>query len=103
MIINEIIISMYNIMSVELCLSHPQVLKITKGKPLQMSAAQISSGEGIHRVRVDFNHKKHYNRLLRNVANQKGFRFDPKHIEGVGLWDSAKKLWSKVAPFVRKV
>jgi len=75
---------------------------LCEGKGVLLSHSALQNTQGDHLVRVVFNHKKHYNRLLKNVSNKKGFRFDPKHIEGLGLWDNVKKGFKFVYNHAKK-
>lgn len=87
--------------TVEVFLSAPQFLKYRKGKPFQLSNAQIQSSSGKHKVDINLG-KSDYRKLLNAVKNGKGYRFSEKNVKGGSLWGSFKKGLSTVGNFVKQ-
>jgi len=78
-------------------LSQPQLNKLKNGKGFQLSYPQLAASSGKHHIQIHLANP-HYNQVLRNCKNGKGFRFSPEKIQGAGFWDSAKgaasSLWN---------
>jgi hypothetical protein len=76
---------------IKVYLTTQQKNKMQGGKPFQLSATQLQAGSGKHKVDIELTAKNHKT-LLKNVSNNKGFRFSPDKIEGSGFFgDLAKK------------
>jgi hypothetical protein len=86
--------------SVKVFLTNPQKNKMQGGKPFQLSSTQLQADSGKHAVEIQLTAKNHKT-LLKNVSNNKGYRFSPDKIEGAGFFgDLAKKAGKKVAKAV---
>ena len=79
----------------EVHLSAAQLRKFEAGKTFQLNSSQLSTGTTGHKVQLT-THRKHYKRMLRNIKDKKGFRFNPEHIEGGSVWDNASKAWKTI-------
>ena len=70
---------------VELVLTTAQLRKFQKHQPFQVKVEQLKNihtqTSAKHHVEIMLN-KKHYGKLLRNVRQNKGFRFTPEIIQG---------------------
>lgn len=84
--------------TINLFLSTAQLRKLHTGHAFQLSASQLHAGDGRHQVAIQLS-KSHYNRLLKNVERDKGFRFTPAIIQGGALWDSVKGAFQKIGQY----
>ena len=79
-------------------LSNSQLNNLMKGAPFQMNHDQLTaSGSGVHRVELHLG-KKDFKRLLTNVKNKKGFRFNKNIVRGHGILSSAGRFAQKYIP-----
>ena len=79
----------------EIHLSAPQLRKFKAGKPFQLNSSQLSTGTTGEKVELTM-HRKHYRRMLTNIKNRKGFRFNDSNIHGGRLWDKVKHVWNTI-------
>jgi ribosomal protein S6E (S10) len=84
---------------IEVFLNTAQKKKFEKGENFQLSAAQLQSDDGDHHVEIEML-PKHQKEMLKNVSNNKGYRFSSNKIVGGSiLGDIARGLGKK---FVKK-
>ena len=88
--------------TIELYLSQPQFLKYRKGLAFQLSNSQLQSDTGKNKVSIDLG-VRDYNKLLKAINSNKGFRFSDKIVKGGSLWGSFKEGVKKVRAGVSKV
>jgi len=86
--------------TVNLFLSVAQLRKMSAGKPFQLNHSQLKAAHGKHHVAIHLN-KRHYNKLLRNMHGDKGFRFTPEMIQGGSILDKAGKAVSSIKEAVQ--
>jgi hypothetical protein len=89
---------------IELYITQPQFKKFSNDKAFQASYQQInekSHSHGNHKVIIKLT-KKGYSKLLRNIKNQKGYRFMPDQITGGSLLEKLKNGVKSVGNFAKK-
>jgi hypothetical protein len=85
---------------ITLYLSTAQKNKLSKGQTFQLSNQQLQAGEGKHMVEIELPSKE-YQKLVKNVSLQKGYRFTPNVVVGHGFFGNiAKSVLKSVAPTV---
>ena len=75
-------------------LTPTQVKNLKTGKNIQLSYKQLQTKDG-HKIRMTIN-KQHYHKLIMNVKNKKGYKFNNEHIEGCGIYDNIKNIWETI-------
>ena len=84
--------------SINVFLTSAQKNKLSNGKTFQLSAHQLQAGHGKFHVEIQLTLKNH-KQLLKNVSQNKGFRFRPDMIQGSGIFGNiAKGIAKAVAP-----
>ena len=73
--------------TIQVYLTGKQKAKLLKKSAFQMSHKEVESGEGMHHVEIEMP-PQHYNNLLKNAANKKGFRFKEGTISGCSVMHS---------------
>jgi hypothetical protein len=93
-------IYIHNTMSetISVFLSTPQKNKLQSGKTFQLSASALQAGSGKHNVDIEMS-TKDYKQLVKNVGNNKGYRFTADKVMGSGFFkDIGKVIAKKVVP-----
>jgi hypothetical protein len=76
--------------SISVFLTSAQKNKLQSGKTFQLSASALQAGSGKHHVDIEMS-TKDYKQLVKNVGNNKGYRFSADKVMGSGfLGDLAK-------------
>ena len=84
---------------VEVFLTTTQKRNFEQGKSFQLSNKQLETKSGKHHVEIHLS-GQHYHKLLRNVKENKGFRFTPEIVLGGSLLGSLGNIAKKVGKFV---
>jgi hypothetical protein len=84
--------------TISVFLTSAQKNKMASGKTFQLSASQLQAGSGKHNVDIEMS-TKDYKQLVKNVGNNKGYRFSADKVMGSGFFkDIGKVIAKKVAP-----
>jgi hypothetical protein len=84
--------------TISVFLTTQQKNKMASGKTFQLSASQLQAGSGKHNVDIEMS-TKDYKQLVKNVGNNKGYRFSADKVMGSGFFkDIGKVIAKKVAP-----
>ena len=83
----------------EVFLTTAQKRNFEQGKSFQLSHKQLETKTGKHHVEIHLS-KAHHNKLLRNVKENKGFRFTPEIVLGGSFLKSLGNITKKVGKFV---
>jgi hypothetical protein len=83
--------------TISVFLTSAQKNKLQSGKTFQLSASALQAGSGKHNVDIEMS-TKDYKQLVKNVGNNKGYRFSADKVMGSGFFkDIAKTVGKKVA------
>jgi hypothetical protein len=84
--------------TISVFLTSAQKNKTASGKTFQLSASQLQAGSGKHNVDIEMS-TKDYKQLVKNVGNNKGYRFTAEKVMGSGFFkDIGKVIAKEVAP-----
>jgi hypothetical protein len=83
--------------TISVFLTSAQKNKLQSGKTFQLCASALQAGSGKHNVDIEMS-TKDYKQLVKNVGNNKGYRFTADKVMGSGFFkDIAKTVGKKVA------
>jgi hypothetical protein len=84
--------------TISVFLTSAQKNKLQSGKTFQLSATALQAGSEKHNVDIEMN-TKDYKQLVKNVGNNKWYRFTADKVMGSGFFkDIGKVIAKKVAP-----